>query len=163
MLAVSSSTGLKICGAMGLMFLTTMVYADAHSIKPGERSTEHTVTHGKKWETDEALRLGMENIRQAMAANQEGIERERLSAQEYQQLAEALDKYVADIVKNCNLTKKADAAFHAVVLADLTQSTKLMRTSTKTQAQRVGALGVMQSLRNYGEYFQHPGWRLGAV
>jgi hypothetical protein len=24
--------------------------------------------------------------------------------------------------------------------------------------QRAGAFGALQSLRNYGEYFQHPGW-----
>lgn len=163
MLTVLRSTGFKVFGAMGLMFLATLVYAEEHTHKPSERSAEHTLNHGKKWETDETLRQGMDNILQVMTINQEGIEKERLSAQDYQRLAEAVDKNVADIVKNCKLTKEADAAFHTVVLADLTQSTQLMRTSPKIQAQRVGALGVLQSLRNYGEYFQHPGWRLGVT
>jgi len=163
MLTVLRSTGFKVFGAMGLMFLATLVYADEHTHKSSERGAEHSLNHGKKWETDEKLRQGMDNILQVMTINQEGIEKERLSAQDYQRLAEAVDKNVADIVKNCKLTKEADAAFHTVVLADLTQSTQLMRTSPKIQAQRVGALGVLQSLRNYGEFFQHPGWHLGVT
>jgi hypothetical protein len=64
-------------------------------------------------------------------------------------------------VKNCKLSKEADAAFHTIVLADLSQSAELMRTSPKLKVQRAGALGVLQALRNYGEYFQHPGWSVG--
>lgn len=47
----------------------------------------------------------------------------------------------------------------SIVLADLTNSSELMRTSPKTQAKRVGALGIQQSLHNSGEYFENPGWR----
>lgn len=159
MFAISRSTGLKVCGAIGLIFLATQVYAEKHSHEPSELRAEQTLNHGEKWGTDESLRQSMDNIREAMTASQDGIKKESLSAQEYQRLAEVVDKNIADIVKNSKLTK----AFHVVVLADLTQSAKLMRTSTKTQAQRVGALGVIQSLRNYGEYFQHPGWRLNDV
>ncbi|MBY0576966.1 MAG: hypothetical protein K2P67_10300 [Gallionellaceae bacterium] len=149
-------TGLKVYGAIGLIFLSTLVYAEEPTPKPSERSAEHTLNYGNKWGTDEALRRSMNNIRQVMNTSQGGIKKESLSAQEYQRLAEAVDKNIADIIKNRKLTK----AFHVVVLADLTQSTELMRTSTKIQEQRVGALGVLQSLHNYGEYFQHPGWRL---
>jgi len=38
-----------------------------------------------------------------------------------------------------------------------------MRASPKIQAQRAGAFGVLQSLRNYGQYFQHSGWKLDEV
>jgi hypothetical protein len=111
--------------------------------------------------TDEVLRRGMDNIRQVMIANREAIENERLSTQDYQRLAAAVNKEAADIVKNCKLSKEADKAFHSIVLADLTQSTELMRASPKVQVQRAGAFGVLQSLRNYGEYFQHAGWDMG--
>lgn len=159
MLAVLRSTGFKIFGAMGLIFLATLVYADEHTAKPSEPS----LNHGKKWETTEAMRQGMDNIRQVMSASQEDIEKERLSTQDYQQLAEAVNKNVADILKNGNLAKTTSKAFHVVILADLTQSTELMRTSPKVQTQRVAAMGVLHSLRNYGEYFQHPGWLLDVV
>lgn len=156
MLAILRSTGHKNYGAIGLIFLSTLVYAEEYTHKPNEQRAEQTLNHGKKWGTDEALRQSMDNIHQVMTASQEGIKKENLSAQEYQRLAEVVDKNIADIVKNRKLTK----AFHVVVLADLTQSAQLMRTSTKIQAQRVGALGVQQSLLNYGKYFQHPGWRM---
>ena len=69
-----------------------------------------------------------------------------------------MNKDAADIVKNSKLSKEANSAFHSIVLADLVQSTELMRASPKAQVQRAGAFGVLQSLRHYGEYFHHPGW-----
>lgn len=163
MLANFWSTGLKAFLAMGLISLVTVVYAGEHTHKPNERGAQFSLNHGQKWGTDAVLRQGMDNIRQVMAASQEGIEKERLSAQDYQRLAGVVNKNVADIVKHCKLTKEADAAFHGIVLADLTQSAELMRISPKLQVQRVGALGVLQALRNYGEYFQHTGWSMGGV
>lgn len=111
-----------------------------------------------KWETDGVVRQGMENIRQALAANQADIQQDRLDPRAYQQLAEVINSNVAYIIKECKLARAADAALHTVVLTDLTGSSELMRTSPKRAAQRVGALGVLQSLRLYGEYFEHPGW-----
>ena len=163
MLTFFRSTRLKVFGVTGFIFLATMAYAEEHAHQHGGRGAEYSLSHGKKWETDATLRQGMDIIRQALAASQEGIEKNRLSAQDYQRLANVVDSNVADIVKNCKLTKETDAAFHSTVLADLTQGTELMRTSPKLQAQRAGALGVLQSLRNYGEYFQHPGWNFGAI
>lgn len=147
--------GIGACVATGLLSLATPLYAGEHADKHGAAPV---LKQGQKWATDEVLRQGMDKIRQAMIANREAIEKDRLNAQDYRRLAEAVDKEVANIVKNCRLSKEADAAFHSTVLADLIQSTEWMRTSTKVQAQRAGALGVSQSLRNYGEYFQHPGW-----
>lgn len=147
--------GLGVCVATGLISLAAPVYAD------DARSAPPALKQGQKWATDEVLRRGMDNIRQVMLANREAIENERLSARDYQRLAAAVDKEAADIVKNCKLGKEADKAFHAIVLTDLTQSAALMRTAPKMQVQRAGAFGVLQSLRNYGEYFQHPGWDLG--
>lgn len=161
--AILRSTGIKAYGAIGLIFLATQVYAEDHSHEPGEQNGGYTLNHGKKWETDEILRQGMGNIRQVLTLSQDAIEKDRLGSQDYQRLAETVDKTVAGIVKNCKLSKEADAAFHVIVLVDLTRSTELMRMTQKTQVQRAGALGALQSLRNYGEYFQHPGWRLNDV
>lgn len=147
--------GIGVCVATGLLSLATPLYADEHVHKHGAAPV---LKQGQKWATDEVLRQGMDKIRQAMIANREAIEKDRLNAQDYRRLADTVDKEVANIVKNCRLSKEADAAFHSTVLADLIQSTEWMQTSTKVQAQRAGALGVLQSLRNYGEYFQHPGW-----
>ena len=155
MLAILRLAGFGVCVATGLISLAAPVYADEHAHK---HSAAPALKQGQKWVTDEVLRQGMDNIRQAMIANRDAIEKDRFSAQDYQRLAAAVEKNVAHIVKNCRLSKEVDAAFHSIVLADLMQSTEWMQASTKVQAQRAGAYGVLQSLRNYGEYFQHPGW-----
>lgn len=160
MYTISRSTGMKFLGAMGLIFLATQVYAEELSHEHREHNVGFSLNHGQKWETDKILRQGMDDIRQLMTANQVAIEKDSLGPQDYQRLGDAIDKTVTHVVKNCKLPKEADAAFHGIVMADLIQSAELMRTSPKIQAQRAGALGIQQSLRNYGNYFQHPGWRL---
>lgn len=161
MLALLRLAGLGICVATGMVSLAAPVYADEHEHKHEAQPAAPVLKPGQKWASDEVLRQGMDNIRQAMLANREAIEKERLDVQDYQRLAAAVNKDVADIVKNCKLSKEADSAFHTIVLADLTQSTELMQVSPKVQVQRAGAFGVLQSLRLYGEYFQHPGWDIG--
>ena len=154
---------LKTLSAIGFISLVTLAYADEHTYKPSGQATEHPLKQGEKWETDESLRRGMNNIRLAMTENKEGITKERLSSQDYQRLAKVIDTNIAEIVKNCKLSKDVDKAFHIVVLADLSGGAELMRASPKIQAQRAGAFGVLQSLRNYGQYFQHSGWQLDEV
>lgn len=160
MFALLRLAGLGICVATGMVSLAAPVYADEHEHNHDAQHAAPALKPGQKWASDEVLRQGMDNIRKAMLANREAIEKERLGAQDYQQLAAAVSKETANIVKNCRLSKDADAAFHTIVLADLIQSTELMQASPKPQAQRAGAFGVLQSLRHYGEYFQHPGWEI---
>ena len=158
MYALLRLAGLGICVATGMVSLAAPVYADEH--KHEAQHAAPVLKPGQKWASDEVLRQGMDKIRQAMLANREAIETERLGAEDYRQLAAAVSKETANIVKNCRLSKDADTAFHTIVLADLMQSTEMMKTSPKAQVQRAGAFGVLQSLRHYGEYFQHPGWKI---
>lgn len=162
MRAILRSAGLGICIAAGLTSLAAPVYAatDAHTLREGTQSAAPALRQGQKWETDEVLRQGMDNIRRAMIANREAIKQGQFSVQDYQRLAAAVDQDLAGIVKNCKLSKEADKAFHVIVLADLAQSTESIRTSPKAQAQRAWVFGALQSLHNYGEYFQHPGWNI---
>ena len=160
MLAILRLAGLGIGVATGLISLAAPVYAAELTHKEGAHSAVPALKQGQKWATDEVLRRGMDTIRQAMLANREAIEAERLGVLDYQRLAATVSKETTNIVKNCKLSKESDAAFHSIVLADLLHSTELMRISPKVQVQRAGALGVLQSLRNYGEYFQHPGWTI---
>ncbi len=156
-----NQSALRQCAAIGLLLLaTTASAADGHTHKSPASGGMQAPKPGEKWASDEVLRQGMDNIRQAMAASQTGIEQERLTTQEYRQLAETVDKSLAGIIKNCKLPKDADKAFHTIVLMDMNAGLQMMRTSPKVAAQRVGALGVLQALRNYGQYFQHPGWNL---
>jgi hypothetical protein len=123
----------------------------------------HRCSQGEKWESDAAVRQGMESIRLALAANQERIDKGQLSAKDYQRLGSVIDKNLADIVKNRTVTKEAAKAFHLVIVIDLNHDLELMRAGHTVQLQRTGALGALQSLRHNGDYFQHPGWPLSAV
>lgn len=116
---------------------------------------------GQKWATDDTLRRGMEAIRQTMAPRQEEIDKGRLGSKDYRQMGVAVHKSIVEVVSRCKLPKDADAALHSIVLGDLVQGAELMQKSPKVDAQRAAALGVLQALRNYGTYFQHPGWSLG--
>jgi len=159
--------GINLLSALCLILVTTPAYADEHQhlhqSQSNAESSMHVLKPGEKWKTDEVVKLGMDNIRQAISVRQDDIIKGRLSAHDYHRIAIVIERNAAEIVRNCKLAKDADRAFHRVVLVDLLDGVTLMRTSKNIQAQRVGALGVLQSLRNYGKYFQHDGWSLDAV
>lgn len=158
MLSVLRLTGFRLLGAAGLVLSATLV----HAAEPIQKSTApgaaSTLSQGTKPEVDAATRQGMDNIRAVMAAHQERIAKEQLNAQDYQQLADVIDKNVAAIMAHRTLGKEARKEFHLIVMLDLDHNVALMRSGLKVPLQRAGALGMMQILRNYGEYFQHPGW-----
>ena len=161
MLAVLRSTGLQLLSAVGLLVLACGVSAETPAPKLENSRIESTLDQGKKWETDAVVRQGMENIRQVMVARQPRIAKAELNAQDYRQLTETIEQHLAAVMQNRKISKGAEKAFHLVVMVDLTQNLNLMRTGATVPLQRVGALGVLQSLRLYGEFFQHPGWAVG--
>ena len=150
--------GLKALGALVLIFSTVSAHADGYVYKPNKPASEKTLKLGEKWSTDEVVRFGMDNIRQAVSLSQGDIIQGKLNSQDYLAIADAVDRNVSDMVKKCKLSPDADKAFHIVVLVDLKGSVEFMRVSRNVQTQRVGALAVLQTLRNYGKYFQHNGW-----
>ncbi|HJV73102.1 MAG TPA: hypothetical protein VJ654_02680 [Noviherbaspirillum sp.] len=157
-----------VFAALAMPLFAATVHAGEHDrerdhLRAAERQADYPSRPIQKWETDEIVRKGMENIRQAIMTKQDGIQRNSLGAEGYQQLAEVINRNVDDIIKNCKLTQAVDAALHVVVLTDLTRSSELMRTSPKLAAQRAAAIGILQSLRLYGEYFQHPNWNVEAL
>lgn len=150
--------GLKALGALVLIFSTVSAHADGYVYKANKPASEKTLKLGEKWSTDEVVRFGMDNIRQAVSVSQGDIIQGKLNSQDYLAIADAVDRNVTDMVKKCKLSPDADKAFHIVVLVDLKGSVEFMRVSRNVQTQRVGALAVLQTLRNYGKYFQHNGW-----
>ncbi len=161
MLTVLRSPSFSLWCGIGLISASSLVYAAAPIQNPSASATEAPVNAVKKWETDEAVRMGMDNILQAMTASRDDIANNRLNTQDYQRLAETIDKNVALMMKTRSVNKETEKAFHLVVMMDLSQSTDLMRSGSKVTLQRAGAFGVIQSLRNYSKHFQHPGWISG--
>ena len=71
MLAILRLAGLWAGLATGLISLAAPVYADQHT--HDAHSAAPALEQGRKWATDEVLRRGMDDIRQAMLANREAI------------------------------------------------------------------------------------------
>ena len=162
MFAVLRSTRLKAFGAVGLLVLAAQVGAATPAPK-AEPPRASATAQAKQWETDAAVRQGMGNILQTMQPEQENIEKKRLGTQDYQRLGKVLDQNISEFLNNRKLSKEAEKPFHTVVMLDLTHAVELMRLSPKVELQRVAALGVLQTLHHYGEYFQHPGWPMNAT
>jgi hypothetical protein len=157
--------GINVLSALCLILVTTPAYANEHQHQSQSNVElfKHVLKPDEKWKTDEVVKLGMDNIRQAIFARHDEIIKGRLSAHDYHRIAIVIEKNAADIVRTCKLAKDADSAFHSVVMVDLLNGVTLMRTSKNIQGQLVGALGVLQALRHYGRYFQHVGWNLDTV
>lgn len=111
-----------------------------------------------RFATDAQVRTGMLAIRQKMAAAETGIAKDQLSAQDYVALAQSLDADMQGHLARRSLPKAAAVAFNGSIWQDLSYCVGLMREGRSVAVQRTGALGVQQVLRNYPQYFEHPGW-----
>ena len=114
---------------------------------------------GKKWASDEALRQAMSDINQAMAEALPEIHKNKFSKEQYQSLATTVSQKVAYAVEHCKLEPKADAMLH-IVIADLMAGADKMEGKTAS-SRHDGAAQVLESLKAYGRYFQHPDWKVG--
>jgi hypothetical protein len=124
-------------------------HADAPTQLSGVPST--------KLATDETLRAGMTNVAELMN-RWEAIPRAQPKTTDYAELAQGVRKELSNVIAKCKLPPASDNAFHAI-LKDLNSSLDLM-VSPRLDLQKTGALGLKQALRNYGRYFDHPGWKV---
>jgi hypothetical protein len=131
---------------------------DAHSHAQHAGEVKLTLNHGKKWQTDAPLRQGMNNIRTALASDLKLIHTDKASADQYAALAGKVNGEVASIVQNCKLPPEADAQLHLVV-AELLAGADAMQGKDKEATPRAGAERVAKALNQYGQFFEHPGWR----
>ena len=132
---------------------------------PAEHAHEHAATgaqlelnQGKKWQTDEALRKGMTNMRAALARDLKAIHANKASDAQYEALATKLNGEVAYVVENCKLDPKADAELHKVI-GEVLAGAEAMQGREPGVERRAGAVRVAKALNTYGKFFDHPGWR----
>lgn len=111
--------------------------------------------------TDGALRQGMERIAVLLAPAVATPQAEALPARDYVAMADGVAQQLAAMVTQCRLPPASDQAFHEILM-DLNRGVDLMG-SGKPVLQKAGVLALTQALRNYGKFFDHPGWgALGA-
>jgi hypothetical protein len=113
---------------------------------------------GKKWATDAALRQSMDDINQAMARALPLIHKKRFSDSDYATLATTINQKVGYAVEHCKLEAKADAMLH-LVIGELIAGAEIMEGMTAA-TRHDGAVRVRHALESYGEYFQHPNWKV---
>jgi hypothetical protein len=113
-----------------------------------------TLNDGQKWQTDDALRLGMDGMRAQLALSLEQVRAGAFTPSDYAALAEDLQAQVDYIVANCKLPEEADAQLH-VVLGEVLEGVDAMRSGENPAD---GAARVGRAMDAYALHFEHPGW-----
>lgn len=146
--------------AAGLAIGAWVHFHGAHSANHdhGTHDDHHaaalSLDDGKRWETDQALRTGMERIRAAvdpvLAAHAGG----QVSPGEAKAMAAAIQESVNYLIANCKLPPRADATLHVFITDFLTGASMV----AENPASHEGISLVADALNRYPEYFDHPGW-----
>ncbi len=131
---------------------------DAHHHDNAAGGATLVLNQGKKWQTDDVARQGMERLRSALAADLKAIHGGKQTASQYQALATKVNAEIANMVQNCKLDPKTDEQFHRVI-AELLAGAEAMQGKDKAVAPRRGAERMATALDAYGRHFEHPGWR----
>uniref|UniRef100_Q47H90 DnrO protein n=1 Tax=Dechloromonas aromatica (strain RCB) TaxID=159087 RepID=Q47H90_DECAR len=149
------------------VLLVALALAAASNIQAAEAHHHHhggaepaklQLNSGKKWATDEHLRLAMNDINQAMSNALPAIHTNQFGHGDYQTLAATVSAKVGYAVEHCKLDPKADAMLH-LIIAELMAGAEIME-GKSVQARHDGAVRVLEALKSYGKYFQHPGWKI---
>lgn len=149
---------LASAGALGLAGLGAGAFAAESAHDHGDaHATAKPLPAGKRWQTDAPLREGMGQIRDAYAAQLPLIHQNKLTPEQYKELAGRTEAQVGNVVANCKLPPDADAALHGI-LAQIGEGTDAMAGKSKMKP-RDGALQVVAALGRYEKTFDHPGWK----
>lgn len=148
--------------AVGAFTLLSSVFATAPaSAADGHRHDSHgvlTLNQGVKWQSDDALRAGMEGIRTALARAIPQVHAGRYDAAQYQSLGETVERQVAHIVQNCKLQPEADAVLH-VVIAEIGKALDTIKARPAGGRREDGVIHLARALDDYAAHFEHPGWK----
>lgn len=137
--------------------------ADAHDHAAAEHAHEEhggaalTLNDGEQWETDEALRHGMLEIRAAVTVLSPVFESGQLDQAQAHQLSEAVQGSVNTMIEQCQLEADADANLHSILAMLLTGAAALETAPLSSD----GLPALQGALETYGHYFNHEGWQAG--
>lgn len=128
--------------------------AETHAHSDAANAHQLTLDHGRKWQTDEALRTSMIEIRAALGDLQS--KQKSLTGQDFQAAGNRIDSAIGYIVANCKLEPEADRNLH-LVLEHMVKGSDGLK-ANDPQQQSAGMTEVADALQLYGEYFDHPAW-----
>lgn len=135
------------------------LHGDPSHAHHGDTSHAHhtarlTLDEGRKWATDDALRTGMQKIRDMTAATAAADAHGSVDAAQAAQLGAGVEGQVNDLIANCRLAPEADAVLH-VLIGDLLRGASLMKTEAGATE---GFAVILNALEQYPRYFDHAGW-----
>jgi hypothetical protein len=134
----------------GLVSAGPALAAGSHDHGHADHGAGPTLNKGAKWETDASLRQGMLAIRDDVAATHSAP----LSEERASRLADKIHHQIEFMIANCKLPADADGQLH-LLLARIIEGVEAM----KAKEGEKGLESVVGALRDYGRYFDHPGWK----
>lgn len=152
-----------IAFALSCWSLQVNAQADAPGHAPVHAHDEHgggslSLSNGQQWETDEALRHGMLEVRVAVAMMTPAFESGQLNNAQAEQLSKAVQGSVNTMIEQCKLEPEADADLHGI-LAELPQGSAALE-AAPLSSEGLPALQEQEALETYGQYFNHVGWEV---
>lgn len=108
--------------------------------------------NGSEWKSDAPLRKAMAKLRSDLHPLMPVIHQDELAVNQYEKLADSVNKQVNYMIENCELEGEADAQLH-LIIADLMASAKAMQGEAENQVRRDGAIRMVGALNNYATYF----------
>lgn len=111
--------------------------------------------HGKKFAVDNDLKVRMEKLLELTKEIKTKANAKTKDKKDYTKDADQVVEVVNDIFKNCKLEPAADHAVHPLLAKVLDASKDLKKGNQSKALQK-----LHESLKNYGELFDHPNWTL---
>ncbi len=139
-----------ILGSGTLGYAGIGLAATDHDHGHANGATALQLDEGTRWDTDAPLRKAMGKVNESMRQALPAIHENRLSAVQYDQLAEEVRSQVAYMVENCKLGAEADAQLHLIISRLLAGADAMVDTRA---TQRDGAITVVGALGDYASYF----------
>lgn len=144
---------------LGTMAGTAIAADAAHSHGHGhEVHGTMELNHGKKWETDAALRQGMGALHQIVSTGLDNVHANALKDDDYKKMSGEIMTQFTYIVENCKLEPEADAQLH-ILLGNIVQGVETIEGKMSGEKPEKGLVKMAEALNSYGSYFDHPNWQ----
>ncbi|MBD9372595.1 hypothetical protein IB238_08170 [Rhizobium sp. ARZ01] len=140
--------------AVGFGLPSTAISQTTHD-GHGATAVELTLNNGAKWQGDDNMIKGMNAIRDVMASQMTAIHDNTLSSDVSATMAKDIETQIDFMVANCKLTPEVDEQFH-MVLAQLLDGIAKLHSGAEA---RNGAIQIVETLKVYGDHFEHPHWQ----
>lgn len=149
---IAQTTLLLAALAAGAANAASVPQHEHHGAHGEAAAPQLVLNKGAKWQTDEALRTGMQRVRQAVERH--AGHAHSIAPDKGAKLAADVQGGVAYMVENCKLAPEADAVLH-VLIADMLKGADLLANPHHANE---GLALVHGALEKYPAYFQHDGW-----